>query len=203
MSRKRRFRHRSHLIFHFFLLLILFAELLSLTPSGKDKMMSDFSSEDRALSSPERAIELTDEEVKNQIRSIVDEIYGRDKSMLAGVESVLVSREDIDFLGNATECDGHLLGAFSDGKILIKESGLETNRRTLYHEVGHNVWGKLSEEKRGRWRVLFSSSTGYASAYAGKNAGEDFAESFSCRMTESPSCAQIDEEKKIFIGAIV
>jgi hypothetical protein len=204
VSRKRVGQERFHVIFHLFLLTLLLAQCFSLSTAKIKNANADndgIIGQGRNFLLKENS-EITDEEIREQIRSIVDEIHARDASFLDGVDSVLVSRKDLDFLSNSSACNGHLLGAFSDDKIMIKESGKETNRRTLYHEAGHNVWKNLGEDKKEEWRTLFFSTERFVTPYASISAEEDFSESFACAMTDADGCPALDGKKRIFLEEI-
>jgi len=197
---KRLQQDRFHLIVHLLLLLILVGQLYSFSPgknngSTEQIIVSEFTGQ---IILGQESAELTDEEIKKGIQIIVDEIHAKDGDLFRGIHHILISREDIGFFGNGS-CNGHVLGAFSDGKILVRESGEETNRRTLYHEIGHNVWKRLPDGKKEEWRSLFLSSEHFVTAYASTGAEEDFAESLSCMMTEKDGCASLDGKKREFI----
>ncbi len=143
----------------------------------------------------------SDEEIVMRVQSLVDEIFENDSSLFKGITSVMVSRQDIGFFGNGS-CTGHILGAFSDGKIIIKESGDETNRRTLYHELGHNFWKKMSAQEKEEWITSFGLSSEFVTPYASTSAEEDFAESFSCIRSNENNCAMLSQSKKEILSRI-
>ena len=120
--------------------------------------------------------------------------------IVVGINKIIVTRQDLDFEQNSTFCDGKIIGAIFNGTILLKESGNITNRKTIYHEVGHNVFKKISEEEKKEWEKLHGNSKIFVSVYASSNYVEDFAESFSCYMTNFDDCSlKLDPLKLQFI----
>lgn len=151
--------------------------------------------------------EITDEELRQQIQDLVDELYEKDRSLLEGIQTISVTRHDLDFLETGEEpvCEpGDILGAFGQDKIIIKDSGKEVNRKTFYHEVGHNVWGKLDGKQKEEWEQLHNEDENHVSVYASVNAYEDFAESFSCYSTQFEDCFErLSQRKKDFLSLII
>ncbi len=139
-------------------------------------------------------------EVKGSIETMISSILLNNPNYLSGVTTIVVSEHDLDFLAEGNvPCGGHLLGAIGNGTIIIKESGFETNKKTLYHEIGHNIWNNLDETQRQSWPFEGPFVTFYAST----SQKEDFAESFSCLMTNFNGCmASLSLEKKSFIETV-
>lgn len=150
--------------------------------------------------------EITDQDLKEEIQDLVNEVYAKNRGLLEGIHTISVTRQDLDFLDKGGEpvCEpGDILGAFGQDKIIIKDSGKEVNRKTFYHEVGHNVWGKLTGEQKEEWEQLHEENV-YVSVYASVNAYEDFAESFSCYSTQFEDCiGKLSEGKKSFLEKVV
>ena len=148
-----------------------------------------------------QAPDASDEEARKQVESIVRGMLEKNPSLFEGIKSVMGSVQDLGFFANGS-CSGHVLGAFSEGRIIIKDSGEETNRKTLYHEIGHNSWRRMTSQEQEEWTSLFSSSKKFATPYASTSPEEDFAESFSCHMTSVQGCAELLEGKKEFLNRI-
>ena len=137
---------------------------------------------------------------KSDIELLIDEAITKDATYFVGISEIVVSKEDIDFLAHGPQgCQGHLLGALIKDRLVIKDSDNATNKKTLYHELGHNVWRRLSEEQKAKWPFLEP----FVSEYAKVSPEEDFAESFSCAKTNLQKCKELLSKEKItFINQI-
>jgi hypothetical protein len=113
---------------------------------------------------------------------------------------IMISKQDMGFLadsGSVTCPGGNILGAYHNDTILIKDSGEKANKRTLLHEIGHNVWGKVDSQTKERWNELFTDTDEFVTPYASVNANEDFSESFSCYFTGYEGCENWLMEAKL------
>ncbi len=181
---------------HLLLCLILLAQLSSFYLEGEEASLGS-----ETVSVITGASSSMDEgAIKREINKIVEELHETDPLFLKGITSIMVSQEDIDFLADSPfGCGGHLLGALANDTIIIKESGTETNRRTLYHEAGHNRWKQLTAEEQEQWPF----KEPFVSTYASLDAEEDFADSFACLKTNFSLCRnQLSEEKTHFLARI-
>lgn len=191
---------RSVAIFQVFLCLVLIVQLSGFSRDEPSLVYEEAIHHLVITTTPIDTGEGNNKEMKKEIEKIVQEIHLANGKFLKGITNVIVSKEDIDFLVEGRlGCEGHLLGALTNNTIIIKESGKETNKKTLYHEVGHNVWAQLSEETRGKWPFMAP----FVSDYASFDAQEDFAESLSCLMTNFNGCIErLFSEKKLFLEQI-
>jgi hypothetical protein len=142
----------------------------------------------------------SNQEIKRSVESMMSDIRMKNAKYLEGIMHVVMSEEDLDFLSEeGIPCSGHLLGAIGNGTIIIKESGEETNRKTLHHEIGHNVWRQLSDEQRQKWPF----SEPFVTFYASTSPQEDFADSFSCMMVNFENCMErLSADKKKFLERV-
>ena len=187
------------------ILLFLFAVFISLIKLEnnelKEKSLKQVG-QNQLVQSPE----IDDEKLKHGIKNLVDGIFQSDKKLLQGINQVLISREDIGFLSsqNASCTSANILGAYFNGTIIIKDSGDEVNKHTLFHEIGHNVWKKIDGQKKDEWRLLFSQTKNFINLYSKTNAEEDFAENFACYFAHFDYCMnKTDKTKMDFIGTLL
>ena len=144
--------------------------------------------------------EIDDNKIKLEIKNVVDEAYLKNKHFLYGIKSIVISKEDLAFAPNNSGCEGQILGAYFNDTILLKDSGNSTNKKTIYHEIGHNVYAKFNDEARSKWEEIFEKSENFVSPYARTNANEDFAESFSCYFADVE--CKLEGEKLTFMEGI-
>ncbi|HLG24035.1 MAG TPA: hypothetical protein VI564_03860 [Candidatus Nanoarchaeia archaeon] len=152
--------------------------------------------------------DVSEREAKSQkggIQEIVNEVYTANREFFLGVKNIYVSKEDLNFLAspNISGCSANVLGAYYNGTIIIKDSGDNTNRHTLLHELAHNAWKILSEERKSEWENIFLKSSSFVTPYAKYSKEEDFAESFACYFEDYEGCINpIEKEKLDFISDI-
>ena len=64
---------------------------------------------------------------------------------------------------------------------------------TLYHEIGHHVfWEVLTIDQRADWVTTVSSSEGWVTPYAERNAREDFAETYAWYVLDYKELASFE-----------
>jgi len=181
---------RNEIILKLALIFLMLLVLPKVKIDGKNQLTGNF--------------EISDDNLKQQIQLMVEEIYTKDRNLLKGINNIFVSKEDLSFEQNSTFCDGKILGVFFNGTILLKESGNTTNRKTLYHEIAHNIFQKIDNTKREEWKKLHNESENFVSIYASKDDVEDFAESFACYFTDFDNCtSRLESGKHQFIDGIL
>ena len=95
------------------------------------------------------------------------------ETRLSRLKNVLVGSEILSQLQNKNMLVGEAYLQFrkDEGQVL----------RTIYHEIGHNVYSLLLRRDpffKDRWDCIYKNSKERVSSYADKNAEEDFAECY-------------------------
>jgi len=136
---------------------------------------------------------ITGQLLQAEIKNMVLNVQQHNEKLLEGVKNVYVSQNPIDFLvdNESFSCSAsHILGAHSHGTIIISDAGYETNKHTLYHELGHHLWDNLPQTDKEAWTVLFEQTESFLTQYAKTNPNENFAENVACYFTNYRSCAK-------------
>ncbi|MBS3131115.1 hypothetical protein J4212_01665 [Candidatus Woesearchaeota archaeon] len=190
-----------HKLRNILMLSLLFSLILLL-----DGMQVEKSAQHDIISLSPDNIQVEEKDIVESVKEMVYDFNRQYPSMLKGVNTVSITQESISSLSSKEEsCSGsHILGAYSGDTILIRHVDGEIDKRTLYHEIGHNVWAKLSDEKKGEWARLFSLQKDEVSPYSNTNSKENFAENFACFLIDFEGCREkMIGEKIRFISVLL
>jgi ABC-type microcin C transport system permease subunit YejE len=131
-----------------------------------------------------------------EVKRIVDYIWENDREMFYSIRTVSLSDEEMGFF-SSQPFHADLFGVYFNDTIALKTSN-NMNLHQVYHEMGHNVWLKFTDEKRAEWESVFHSSSNYVTPYGATGAVEDFSETFACYFYDKNGCMEKTEEQKRF-----
>lgn len=140
----------------------------------------------------------SEQEILTQVEETVLSIFKKNNKLLKGIKHIRIALEDLPYEQSPLPgCSGKILGAYSNDTIIIRHTDQPTNNFTLYHEIGHNVWNKISSHQREIWTNHFHNTKTFVTTYAQKNPEENFAENFACFHTNFRNCKKIMTDQKI------